>query len=830
MAVTRLENVVRDVAYAARALRRNRGVTAVTVAILALGIGANTTIFRFVSSLLLQPPPVEAPDRLLQVWNLNTGGRSPMERAVPLSYPTYAHYRDHARSFAGMLAFDGDPTTLSWMRGGRGEMVQAQFVSGNFFSVLGVRAAIGAAVLPPDDGATSTPPTIVVSHRFWREQLGGDAGVVGSPITLNGVTFTLAGIAPPRFTGLLAGLAPDVWVPIALNDAVRHEQGRLANRSSFWLLGVGRLAPRATPTEAEAEMRVLARQYAAEDRDPAQPDRGTYDAAVYPATLVPGPFRAYVGAFVALLQVVVGLLLLIACANASNLLLAQAVARRPEMALRSALGATRRRLVRLLLAQTVLLGVLAGVAGLLVARQMGPLLLRLLPPALPIRLELAMDWRVVAFATAAALAAGLLFGLGPALRATSDIAGVLRLDAAGGRQGMRLRNTLVVTQVAVSLVLLVGGALCWQSLRRAQSADPGFRVASHVAAELDLRSLGYTDSAGRLLQRRLLDRVAALPGVRRVSTTQYLPLATTRMSMGVQVPGVTPPPGETAFQIQAFDVGPSYFATMGTPVLRGREFGARDDERAPNVVVINEAMARRFWPDGEALGRTITLDTGAHDGSGTATYVVVGVVATGKYRSLAERPTPVLFRTERQSYRARLTIVADVAGATPTAVLSGIRAEVARLDPNLVLRTGTLEEHLGFALFPARASGVALGVAGMLGLLLALAGLGAVVAQSVAQRTREIGIRMALGADRLDVLGHVVREGARLLAAGVAVGVVLALGATRALAGLLYGIGASDPVTFGLVIAVLVTTALGACALAARRAMGVDPATTMRGE
>jgi predicted permease len=716
------------------------------------------------------------------------------------------------------------------MRGGRGEMVQAQFVSGNFFSVLGVRAAIGAAVLPPDDGATSTPPTIVVSHRFWREQLGGDAGVVGSPITLNGVTFTLAGIAPPRFTGLLAGLAPDVWVPIALNDAVRHEQGRLANRSSFWLLGVGRLAPRATPTEAEAEMRVLARQYAAEDRDPAQPDRGTYDAAVYPATLVPGPFRAYVGAFVALLQVVVGLLLLIACANASNLLLAQAVARRPEMALRSALGATRRRLVRLLLAQTVLLGVLAGVAGLLVARQMGPLLLRLLPPALPIRLELAMDWRVVAFATAAALAAGLLFGLGPALRATSDIAGVLRLDAAGGRQGMRLRNTLVVTQVAVSLVLLVGGALCWQSLRRAQSADPGFRVASHVAAELDLRSLGYTDSAGRLLQRRLLDRVAALPGVRRVSTTQYLPLATTRMSMGVQVPGVTPPPGETAFQIQAFDVGPSYFATMGTPVLRGREFGARDDERAPNVVVINEAMARRFWPDGEALGRTITLDTGAPDGSGTATYVVVGVVATGKYRSLAERPTPVLFRTERQSYRARLTIVADVAGATPTAVLSGIRAEVARLDPNLVLRTGTLEEHLGFALFPARASGVALGVAGMLGLLLALAGLGAVVAQSVAQRTREIGIRMALGADRLDVLGHVVREGARLLAVGVAVGVVLALGATRALAGLLYGIGASDPVTFGLVIAVLVTTALGACALAARRAMGVDPATTMRGE
>ncbi|AHG93183.1 permease (plasmid) [Gemmatirosa kalamazoonensis] len=821
----RIENVARDIVHASRTLRRNRTVTAVAVAILALGIGANTTIFRFVSALLLQPAPVEAPERLLQLWNVNRGARSPMERFVPLSYPAYAYYRDHAHGFTGLLAFDGDPATLSWMRGGRGEMVQAQFVSGNFFSVLGVRATLGTTALPADEGRGDATPTVVVSHRFWREQLGGEPTAVGSAIMLNGVAFTVAGVAPPGFTGLLAGLAPDVWAPLATTDAVRHEHGRLASRSTFWLMAVGRLAPRVTAPRAAAEVRVLARRVAAEDRlapvpgAPPDVERGTFDAAVYPATLVPGPFRVYVGAFVGLLQAVVVMLLLIAGANAANLFLAQATTRRPEMALRSSLGATRARLVQLVLVETTLLGALAGIAGLLVARQTAPLLLRLVPPTLPLRLGLAMDWRVVAFASGTALLTGLLFGLGPALRATSDLAGILRLDAAGGRRGARLRNALVVTQIAMSLVLLVGGALCWQSLRRAQSADPGFDVRNRVAAELDLGSLGYTESAGRALQRRLMERVAALPGVRRASATQYLPLATTRMAAGVRADG-------TERQVQTFDVGPGYFATMGTPLLRGREFGASDDERSAPVVVVNEALARALWSDGDAVGRALTVDVGA----GPASYQVIGVVTTGKYRSLGERPTPALFRAERQTYRARLTIVAEVAGVTPTAALGAIRREVAHLDPSLVLRTGTLEEHLGFALFPSRASGIALGAAGALGLVLALAGLAAVVAQSVAQRTREIGIRMALGADRRDILGHVVRDGARLLGAGVAVGVVAALGATRFLSGLLFGIGATDPRTFVGVVAGLVVTSLGACLLVARRATRIDPISAMRGD
>jgi len=829
-AVARLvENAARDVAYAVRTLRRSAGFTAVAVLVLAVGIGANITIFRFVSALLLQPPPVAAPSELLQIWNLNPRAHSQMERYVPLNYPDYAYFRDRNRSFSGLLAFDGDPNTVSWMRGGHGELAQAQFVSGNYFFVLGVKPVAGALALPADDGSSPGMPTVVISHRFWRERLGGEAQVVGSVINLNGVTFTVGGIAPAEFSGLLAGFAPDVWVPFASVNAVRHDRGWLAGRTTYWLIAVGRLKPSVQATQARSEMEVLSRQIATSiggaSRSPNDEERRTFGVAVFPETLVPGPFRFQVSAFVALLQVVVLMVLLIACANAANLFLAQAMIRRPEMVLRSSLGASRGRLVQLVLAQTVLAGVLAGLAGLFVAREAAPQLLRLIPPMLPIHLELSMDWRVVTFAVALALVAGAVFGLAPAIKGTSNLTIALRGDASGKR-GTRLRNALVVTQVAVSLILLVSGALCWQSLTRAQTADPGFSLTGRVAAQIDLRSLGYSDSAGRVLQRRLVERVAKLPGVRHVSTTQYLPLATTQIVVGVKVPGVTLPGGEKELHFQSFDVGPAFFQTMGTRLLQGREFTVGDDERAPPVAIVNEAMARRLWRDGVALGKLVSIGVD----SAAVSYEVIGVVATGKYRSLNESPTPVLFRAERQTYHPRLTLVAELASAAPAATLSAIRGEVAALDPNLVVITGTLREHLGFALFPARASGVALSAAGILGLVLALVGIAAVIAQSIAQRTREIGIRMALGANRRDILGQVIGEAARLLAVGLGIGTIAALGTTRFLSGLLYGINASDPRTFVSVIALLAGSALGACLLVARRATAVDPIVAIRSD
>jgi len=825
--LTRLtENVARDAAFAARTLRRNLGFTTVTVLILAIGIGVNTTIFRFVSALLLQPPRVADAGRLLQIWNVNPRAPSVIERYVPLSYPDYAYYRDHNRSFDGMLAFDGDPNTVSWMRDGQGEVAQAQYVSGNFFRILGVNAVLGSAALPADDGSANGTPTVVISDRFWRARLGGDRAVLGSTIDINGVTFTVAGVAPPGFTGLLAGFGPDVWVPFSAAEAVRHNRGLLSSKSTYWLFAVGRLRNAMPAERATSDIRLLARQLAIEERGrpAASPDesRGVFDIALFPETLVPGPFRLPVSAFVGLLQVVVLMVLLIACANAANLFLAHAASRRPEITLRWVLGASRARLVQLVLAQTLLVSLLAGAAGYIFAQQAAPQLLRLAPPTLPIRFELSVDWHVVAFGVALALGAGLVFGLLPALQTTNAAALGAGRSSTSGRGSSRLRTILVVTQVAVSLVLLVAGALCWESLMRAQSVDPGFRVANHVAAEIDLNSLGYSDSAGRLLERRLVERVAALPGVRQVSTTSYLPLSTTKLMTGVKVPGA---PAELG--IQLFDVGPRYFTTMGTRLVQGREFAAGDDENAPRVCVVNDAAARRFWPNGNALGQVVSM--GLEPGK-SAPCEIIGVVATGKYRSLSEQPTPILFRAERQSYHGRLTVVADVEPASRGMVIGGVRQAVRALDPKLVVITGTLEDHLGFAIFPARATGIALGVAGVIGLLLALAGIAAVLAQSVAQRKREIGIRMALGADRRDIVGGFVREGARLLATGIVIGALIALGATRLLSGVLYGISATDPLTFVGVTVLLAASALGACLLVAMRATAVDPVAAMRSE
>jgi predicted permease len=822
-----IENAARDAAFAARTLRRNLGFTAVTVLILAIGIGVNTTIFRFLSALLLQPPRVADAGRLLQIWNVNPKTQSPIERYVPLSYPDYAYYRDHNQSFTGMLAFDGDPNTVSWMRGGQGEVAQAQYVSGNFFRVLGVNAILGTATLPPDDGSATGTPTVVISDRFWRERLGGDRGVVGSTIDINGVTFTVGGVAPPGFTGLLAGFGPDVWVPFSAAEAVRHNRGLLSSKSTYWLFAVGRLRSGMTAERATGDIQLLARQLAIEERgrSSASPNdnRSAYDVALFPETLVPGPFRLPVSAFVGLLQVVVLMVLLIACANAANLFLAHAASRRPEITLRWVLGASRARLVQLVLAQTLLVSLLAGAAGYVFAQQAAPQLLRLAPPTLPIRFELSVDWHVIAFGVALALGAGLVFGLLPALQTTRAAALGAGRGSTSGRGRSRLRTTLVVTQVAVSLVLLVAGALCWESLMRAQSVDPGFRVANHVAAQIDLNSLGYSDSAGRILERRLVDRFATLPGVRQVSTTSYLPLSTSKLVTGIRVPGAT----SNEFTIQLLDVGPGYFATMDTRLLQGREFATGDDENTPRVCVVNEATARRFWPNGNAVGQVVSMDL---EPGKSSPCEIIGVVATGKYRSLSEQPTPILFRAERQSYHGRLTVVADVGHASQAAVIGGIRRTVRALDPKLVVITGTLEDHLGFAIFPARATGVALGVAGVIGLLLALAGIAAVLAQSVAQRRREIGIRMALGADRRVIVGGFVGEGARLLGIGIGIGALIALGATRLLSGVLYGISATDPLTFVGVTVLLAASALGACLLVALRATAVDPMVAMRSE
>jgi predicted permease len=539
---------------------------------------------------------------------------------------------------------------------------------------------------------------------------------------------------------------------------------------------------------------------------------------------VPGPFRGYVGVFVGTLQVLVVLMLVIACANAANLALAQAASRRREMAVRTSLGASRGRLLQQMLTETVILAAIAGAGGLLAAHVAAPALLRLMPRTLPLRLSLATDWRVMVFAAILALVSGVALGWVPALRATSDLMSVIKGEATSGRRRSRLRNTLVVVQVAVSLVLLIAGALCWRSLAHARSVDPGFATDHRVFVKLDLKTLGYADSAGRAFYRTLLARAGAAPGVISASTASYLPLETTSLTVDVDIAGRVSLPGQRGFSVQAIDVGPGFFKTAGTPIVRGLEFDVRDGPGAASVAMVNEAMAERFWPGQDAIGRMLSIGTGKD----RTDYRIVGVVRTGKYRTLGERPRPVLFRSLLQHYQPRSVLLVH-SSAPAGAALQAIRDEIAGIDPNLVvIEAVSLDEQLALALFPTRVAGTLLSVIGATGLCLALAGLAGLVAYSVASRTREIGIRMALGARRGEVVAHFVREGARLLLIGAVIGSAAAVGAARALSAILLGTGSADPMTFIGVIALMITAALGACWFAARRAAMIDPMTALR--
>jgi predicted permease len=813
-----------DLRFGARMLLKKPGFTAIVVLSMALGIGANATIFSFVNELLLRPPAVEQPEELLEVWNHRRQGGTSINSFSGLSYPEYEYYRDHNRVFSDFPAFGDGTGFISWSRKGQGENIQGQYVSGNFFSGLGVKAALGRTFTPDEDRTQGTHPVIVLSHSFWQEKLGADPEVIGSTMMLNGYSFNVIGVAAQGFTGLMVGIIPDLWIPFMMAPQTSRDDGLLANRGVHWLLGVGRLKQGSTLTQANADLNVLARQLAQ-----SYPDRKEmYETAIFPATLLPGPARGYVIAFTGLLMVVVALVLLIACANAASFLLARATARRRELALRSALGASGSRLFRQAMAESVLLAFLSGALGWILANWTAPLLLLLTPPSLPFRFAISPDYRVFGFTLLVSLLGGLLFGLAPAWQGMRiDLATSLKTgEGAGGAGKSRLRRLLVVGQVAICSLLLVGSGLCLRSLIHARSIDLGFESGNRFIASLDLSSLGYAKANGRAFFATLVERIKNLPGVESASLTSHLPLSGVRWSQTVNIEGQQPPPGESGFRVNTMSVGPEYFKTMGTTVLRGREFMARDTEDAPPVVVINEVMARRFWPERDPIGAVVTMDSG----KGMKRFEIVGVVKTGKYWSLGEQPPLFLYHSILQGYYARETLVAKTS-SDPSALLAAVRREIGALDPNVApSQLGTLQEHLALALFPARITSVLLGVFGLLALVLAIAGLSGLIAYSVSRRTREIGIRMALGAERRDVLKLVIGEGMLLTSIGIAIGLAAAVALTRFLSDLLYGVSAIDPLTFGVIALLLIGIALVACWLPARRATRVDPLLALRCE
>jgi predicted permease len=807
----------RDVRFGMRMLAKRPISSAAVVLALALGIGLNSAVFTFVNALLLRPPQgVSGTNKLVEVWlhNPKAGG---VEGYLPFNYPDYAYYRDHTRSLEGVMAFDGDGEDAIWNHAGTGEILHVQFVSGNLFSLLGLNAVAGRTLSAADDRIDNPRQVVVLSYPFWKQKLGGNTGVIGKTLMLDGKAFTVVGVVPASFTGLMVGTDPDFWAPLTAMVRFRpDDQNRFTDRESSWLIVAGKMPHAGGRKSVQAEMQVLAKQVYLEHGS-----KGDFqDALVYPLTMVPGPVRVYVGAFTGGLLLVFALVLLIACTNAASLLLARATGRAREMATRSALGAGRGRLVRQMLVESLLLAGLAGATGVGIAWVTSRMLMALKPANIPVTLSIPMDWRVVLFTAAISVATGVVFGLAPALRASAVRAALVLKDESpsGSLKKSRLRSMLVVAQMAVCVVLLAGAALCVRSLMNANAINAGFDTHHIALATLDPGALGYSSAKIHDFYARLLKRVEHLPSVNSASYAQFLPLGTSHSVtfVGRQV-GKDP----NAVTADEFRVEPGFFRTMGIP-LRGRDLTQTEtDSDKPDAVVINETLAQRMWPGEDPIGKPVALR-----GEKTMSQVV-GVVKNGKYRTLGEAPAPAVFHGQAPPAR---TLVVRTAGDSRT-LLTEIRREVPIVDPLMAAtEVQTIEQFMALPLFPARTVGWLLGVSGILAVLMTAIGLFGVIAYMVSQRTHEIGVRMALGARQSDVMKMVMGQGLRLTAIGLGIGFTAAFGASRLLSPLLYGIGANDPVTMAAVPMGLAVIALTACYLPARKAMSVDPSVALRYE
>jgi predicted permease len=807
----------RDVRFGIRLLAKRPASNAAIVLALALGIGINSAVFTFVNALLLRPPQgVSAANKLIEVW-LHDPASSGAQGYSPFSYPDFAYYRDHTRSLEGLMGFGGDGTNAIWNHEGTGEILSGQLVSGNLFPLLGVNAFAGRTLTTDDDNLANPRQVALLSYRFWKQKLGGDPGVVGKTLMLDDAAFTVVGVAPVGFTGLMVGMAPDFWAPLAVQDRFTHDQGRMKDRNAYWLTVAGKMRDTGDRKRVQAEMHVLAQQvYLANSSGD-----HLLDGIVYPLTLVPGPFREYVGAFTGGLLAVFALVLLIACTDAASLLLARATARAREMATRAALGAGRARLLRQMLVESLMLAACAGVAGVAIAWATSHLLMQLKPANIPVTLAIPLDWRVVLFAGVVSLATGLVFGLVPAMRASAvEPARVLKEEAeTSSWKKSRLQNVLLVAQMATCVVLLAGATLCVRSLMHANEVDPGFDTSHIVVATLDPGSLDYPPNRVKDFYTRLAERLQQLPGVTSVSYAGYLPLGTSsnRDTAGKQLPN-----DPNAVRVNGFRVAPGFFTTMGIPLLHGRDLTESEaDNATPDAIVINQTLAQKLWPGEDPVGKHLAL------GSERTMSEVVGVVKNGKYRTLGEAPLSVVFRGELPPAR---TLVVRTAGDS-RAILGEVQRQVTLVDPLMAAtRMQTIEEYMALPLFPARTTGWLLGVSGILAVIMTAIGLFGVIAYLASQRTHEIGVRMALGARRSDVLKLVMSQGLRLTAIGLAIGLCAAFGAARLLSPLLYGIGTNDPATMTAVALGLATIASSACYLPARKAMRVDPSVALRYE
>ena len=817
-----MDLLIKDIRYAVRGLLKRPGFVAIAVVTLALGIGANTAIFSLVNTVMLRSlPGVEHPTEIVSV-----SVRGKDDSMSAFSYPNYKDFRDKNEALSGLLVYRFVPLSLS--RNGANERVWGYEVSGNYFDVLGVKAIRGRTFLPEEDQAKLASPVIVVGYDAWQRRFGGDPNLVGKDVLINNHQFKVIGITPEGFKGTELVYSPEIWLTASMMEWAEPGATWLDNRNSKNFFAIGRLKSGFNSRQAEASLNLVANQLGKEYPDTNQ---GQVIRIIPPGFILPD-LRGAVVSFTWVMMAAVGLVLLVTCTNLAGLMLARATDRRKEIAIRLAMGANRVRLIRQLLTESILLSIAGGVAGVLLALWIIKMLLAFKPPIdFPLRLDVGIDWRVLLFSLAVSVAAGVIFGFAPALQATkANLVGTLKDTAAqGGAAKSRLRSVLVVAQIAISLVVLIAAGLVVRTLQQLQTMNPGFDTQNALTMSFDLGLQGYDEAAGQQFYRQLKERLQSLPNVESAAVASYIPLSLNYNSNQIFVEGRPVERGENAPQAMTASVGPDYFKTMGTPILQGREFTDADEPKSEQVAVVNEFFVRRLMPEvstpAEAVGKRFSFRR-----TGGSFVRIVGVVKGGKYFNIAEDPRPFVFTPMAQDYNSSGILVVRTKG-NPEPLFAAVRGQVQALDPNLPLfDVKTFTEHMKLALFPAKVAATVLGVFGLVALLLAAIGVYGITSYAVAQRTHEIGVRLALGAQLGDVLRLVLRHGLKLTIIGAAIGLLGAYLATRAITSVLYGVSATDPLTFGFVSLLLIGVALLACYVPARRATKVEPLIALRNE
>ena len=818
-----------DVRHGARVLRNSPGFSAVAILSLALGIGANTTIFTVVNAILLHPLAVKDISEVVQLDTIDTKTHVGFANATKLglSFRNFQDYQRQNQVLSGVTCFL--PTPLTWSRAVEASQVNGQMVSANYFDVLGSQPAAGRFFLPDEDTKLSGNNVAVVSYSFWANKLGSDRNEIGKTLTLNSMPYTIIGVAPKGFKGTFTfGSAEQIWIPTSMYPQILTGFAKefFNDRRFLNAFAVGRLKQGIGLNQAEASLKTIASQL---EKDFPK-DNGGRSIALTPLTeaAVGVNLHDQIALAGTMLMTVVGLVLLIACANLANLLLARAARREKEMGLRAALGASRPRLIRQMLTECILLSLLGGAAGWAIAYAGRTVLWSFRPPFIQQNdIDLSLDSHVLLFTLGISLLTGLLFGVAPAFRASvPDLAETLKLGGRGGSIGWgrnALRSLLVVSEIALSLVALIGAGLFIRSMRDAQKMDPGFESKNLFMLAFDLGALHYDEGHGQQFLRSAIERANSTPGVKAAAVASNFPLGG-GFARTVFPEGEDESTGYRGTLTQLDDTSNGYFDALRIPLVRGRLFTDADRKETASVAIINEAMAKKFWPDQDAIGKRF------HFFGDTMLREVVGIARNSVVNAIGEVPPPLVYLPMSQDYAPAATLQVQTTGK-PEAVIAGVRAQIQSLEPNLAItNVQTIGQIIDQGLWAPEMGAALLTLFGGLALVLAAVGVYGVLAYSVTQQTREIGIRMAMGAERSDVLGLVVGQGLKLTGAGLGLGIVFALALTRQLSSLLFGVSAYDPLTYAGVTLVLVLVALLACYIPARRATRVDPLVALRYE